>query len=856
FLEKLKDSTTYTFYFGKAVEDFNEGNLFENQSFTFSTGNKIDSFFISGVIKNAFDLKTPENSLVMIYDDLEDSIPFKKIPSYLCKPDTSGKFSVNFVKQKNYKIFALTDLNSNMIADFGEDIAFLDSVIYPEREIKFMVDTFKAGSVLHDIIDTTRTDSLIRDTIIINQKYYNTPNNLNLLMFLEDDNYQRVNDYKRPERGKLTMSFDKAITENYAFNSIDSNLIAENFILEKNLTNDTLIYWIKDTNILALDTLSFSITYVSEDSIRQPKLETDTLLFKFKEKKKNDDWKRNKTEQEIKPIVYSNFEIKLNKNNLDLNKNMLFESEKPLDKINTEKIKLFEIKDTSVIDTKEQKITKAQRIQNNEILINFSRPIIDSIYFKPLNFKSNKWFDIQQNTSNKYYKLKITDENIIKLDTIKFICYFDNEFFLNQTQNLKDTLKLSLEKQSLKYGKREESDKIKLIFKKPTNKLQIIPKNFETKNKWYSVDNKHYNDTVLIKITDKNISLLDTISLDFKSLDFIDNKSDSSFHLQSANFAFKETDLFLSEAHRIEKNSFTLVFSKAVFGEINFEALNFTLNSKWFSYTKNSSSDTLNFTITDDFVSKMDTIKLKVKYKYTNRKNEITDLSDTISIINGKKIKIKEIEKKNKDKINETEKQTVHIYMPQEFEILKDSFFIRKYFVKTDWKEGIKYKISFDSLAIIDIYDNYNKEYEYEFSVQKEDYYSKLSINIQNINPQNQLNDSLPKIITEFEKTEISKIIGQRNFILQLLNKSGNIIKEIHFIDNQEIKFEFLSPEEYSLKLIFDKNNNKKWDTGNYFNKLQPERVIFYHEKINLKSGFETKIEWNVGRQLLDLFKV
>ena len=880
FNENLKDSTTYTFHFGNAIEDFNEKNVLENPNFTFSTYNKIDSFSVSGSIKKAFDLSIPESSLVMIYDEHEDSIPYLQIPSYVCKPDTGGNFIIKHIRQKNYKIFALIDLNNDMIANYGEDIAFLDSIVFPNREIIEKLDSFKAGAVLHDIVDTTMIDTLVRDTVIVTYTYKNYPKNLNLFMFIEADNYQRVNDYDRNIREKISLSFDKELTDNYKFTALNSLFNEDAYLFEKNLTNDSLIYWLKDSSVYNIDTLKFAVTYMSEDSLRKPKLETDTLTFKFKEKKNKDDWKKNNDGKLSKKIEYLGFEMNLSKNTLELNKNFLFTTAKPVKDIDTSKLILYEIKDTTTTDPKEQKIIKAQRIDKNKILLSFSRKIVDSIYFKPLNFKKENWIEIKKDTSNRNFELDITDTEIVELDSIKFICYYDNDFFLDQIEHLKDTLNLSLIEQSLKYGKREEANKIKLVFKKPIKDFEITAKNFEPKNNWYNLTNKAFNDTVEINIVDNKVVMLDTISLDFKSIDYLKTEIDTSYHLQTADFIFKETTQFLSSAERYKENEFNLIFNKPLFGNVEFNALNFTINNKWNTRTDDSKPDTLIFNITDKFVSDMDSIELKVSYKNKDRKNDITKLSDTILLVKGVNFKIKDIEisnnnnkkSNNKKSNNKKSEKTVHIYLPRTYKIKKDSLELRKYHVKSDWKEGFKYKISFDSLALVDIYSKYNKEYEYEFSVQKDDYYSKLSININNINPLNEkaeslLIDSLPVDsivldtiatdsirveINEFEKNEISKIIGEESYIIQLLGKDGNLIKEIIIKKDEQIKLEFLHPGTYKLKLIFDKNSNKKWDSGNYFEKKQPERVLFYIETIELKSGEETEIEWNVGRQLIE----
>ena len=45
--EELIDSSTYTFNFGNAIVDLNEGNPYTNFSYIFSTGSTIDSFGIS-----------------------------------------------------------------------------------------------------------------------------------------------------------------------------------------------------------------------------------------------------------------------------------------------------------------------------------------------------------------------------------------------------------------------------------------------------------------------------------------------------------------------------------------------------------------------------------------------------------------------------------------------------------------------------------------------------------------------------------------------------------------------------------------------------------------------------------------
>lgn len=48
-----------------------------------------------------------------------------------------------------------------------------------------------------------------------------------------------------------------------------------------------------------------------------------------------------------------------------------------------------------------------------------------------------------------------------------------------------------------------------------------------------------------------------------------------------------------------------------------------------------------------------------------------------------------------------------------------------------------------------------------------------------------------------------------------------------------------LEPGTYFAKIVYDKNKNGKWDTGNFFKKEQPETIWPNHAPITLKAGWE-----------------
>ncbi len=122
---ELRENTTYTINVGDAVKDLTEGNKTQNISFVFSTGAYIDSLRLTGKVVDALTTQGREGVYVMLYDVLEDSMPRRERPYYLAKTNKEGEFAFENIKADTFKIFALTDKNSNYLFDQeGEEVGF------------------------------------------------------------------------------------------------------------------------------------------------------------------------------------------------------------------------------------------------------------------------------------------------------------------------------------------------------------------------------------------------------------------------------------------------------------------------------------------------------------------------------------------------------------------------------------------------------------------------------------------------------------------------------------------------------------------------------------------------------------
>ncbi len=130
----LAPNTTYTLNFGDALTDLNESNKLSNFKYVFSTGEYLDSLLISGVVEDAVKAKPIEQVLVGLYpgDSLIDGIPGNTKPFYFIKTDKQGKFQLENLRSGYYGLLAFDDKNGNLLYDKTEEVAFVDSMLFPD----------------------------------------------------------------------------------------------------------------------------------------------------------------------------------------------------------------------------------------------------------------------------------------------------------------------------------------------------------------------------------------------------------------------------------------------------------------------------------------------------------------------------------------------------------------------------------------------------------------------------------------------------------------------------------------------------------------------------------------------------
>lgn len=281
---ELKDSllpnTTYTIDFTNSILDNNEGNPLENFAISFSTGDIVDSMVVSGKVLEASNLEPIKGIYVGLHSNLNDTAFTKEKFTRISRTNDRGAFSIKGVAPGKYKIYALNDANRDYKYDNpSEAIAFLDSIIVPSTVSAERFDTL-----------FNKKDTLAIDTIKSIRYTRFLPDNILLRSFTSAFQRQYLQKYER-EGNKLNIIFG-APTQKPQLEALSFDGSREWALFEQTLKNDTLTYWVKDPDILKMDTLAFKITYMKTDSLNQEILTVDTINFINRARKK--------TEKELK----------------------------------------------------------------------------------------------------------------------------------------------------------------------------------------------------------------------------------------------------------------------------------------------------------------------------------------------------------------------------------------------------------------------------------------------------------------------------------------------------------------------------------------------------------------------------
>lgn len=408
--DSLMANTTYTIDFSDAISDNNENNPMGSYTYSFSTGEQIDTFEVSGYVLDASNLEPIKGIMVGLYNDVADSA-FKTKPMLrVSRTDGSGHFVVKGVAPGTYRAYALQDADG--------DFRFSQK----SEMIAFNHQTFEPGSKPDVRTDTVWRDSLHIDGLIKVPYTHFLPDDITLLAFTHVLTDRFLLKTERVDANKFSMYFTYGHPEQPVIKGLNFDSDSA-FVVEANEKQDTIHYWLRDTALVNQDTLRMQISYQMTDTAGVLVNQTDTIdglakvpyekrqkdLAKELEKWKKDIEKKQKRGMEVDTIWHEKpLEPKYDApSSMDPDKIVRVEMPTPLQHCDTAAVHLYSMIDSVWYESSCRMVPVPNKIRNYQILADW-RPGVEY----SLEVDSAAFIDIYGKASNAYKQgIKVKSED-------------------------------------------------------------------------------------------------------------------------------------------------------------------------------------------------------------------------------------------------------------------------------------------------------------------------------------------------------------------------------------------------------------------------------------------------------------
>lgn len=199
FNDTLQSNQTYNLGFANCIQDFTEGNPIPFYNYAFSTGATVDSFMLKGKVVDAKSNEKIKGCFVFAYSEDIDSLPLTTKPHFITKTQADGTYTIKNIHPGNYKIFALKDINNNLIYDLpNEEIAFPEKTM---AAVKMPVEVSKDST---ETTDSSATTAVLQDTAHLEPL-------TELFLFMEEDTAQAFVKMQNKETGKYEFIYKSKI---------------------------------------------------------------------------------------------------------------------------------------------------------------------------------------------------------------------------------------------------------------------------------------------------------------------------------------------------------------------------------------------------------------------------------------------------------------------------------------------------------------------------------------------------------------------------------------------------------------------------------------------------------------------
>lgn len=158
-------------------------------------------------------------------------------------------------------------------------------------------------------------------------------------------------------------------------------------------------------------------------------------------------------------------------------------------------------------------------------------------------------------------------------------------------------------------------------------------------------------------------------------------------------------------------------------------------------------------------------------------------------------------------------------YQDAPFRLSRDSLSLLSFTLRAEWRPGQEYVLNVDSAAVVGISGKTNNAYDAKISISNSDAYGSLFL-----------------LLPDADSTAL----------VQLMQGSDKVVKQQHITDGRA-DFFYLDAGEYYVRLFYDRNNNGKWDEGEYATGKQAEEMFYFPKKFTVRANWDIEQTWRLN---------
>ncbi|RZJ51158.1 MAG: hypothetical protein EOO44_15050 [Flavobacterium sp.] len=163
----------------------------------------------------------------------------------------------------------------------------------------------------------------------------------------------------------------------------------------------------------------------------------------------------------------------------------------------------------------------------------------------------------------------------------------------------------------------------------------------------------------------------------------------------------------------------------------------------------------------------------------------------------------------DKTKIRLVNKDSVAVDFTTDYDV-----FEQKLYVDFKKEPSEKYNFTFFPGALTDFYEKTNDTLSYKLSTKELADYGNLILNLKNVK--------------------------RFPIIVELTNKKGDqVLASAYSEGKTTIEFNLVRPDAFTIRVVYDDNKNKVYDTGSFLNKTYAEEVFYYQEEYDVRANWD-----------------